>query len=182
MSRMSKDGRRTGPALPPPARRGLARLVAVLLLILILVCVAAWWLSQKSGETPLPSGASVLGTAATSSPVSTRPAVEAVARTPFAILKGRWLRPDGGYVIDVRSVDGTGRMDASYFNPRSIHVAQARASQDGAATKVFIELRDVNYPGSTYNLVYDPQDDRLKGIYYQAMLQESYEVFFIRTK
>jgi len=34
---------------------------------------------------------------------------------------------------------------------------------------VFIELRDVNYPGSTYSLTYEPASDQLKGIYYQAV-------------
>ena len=37
-------------------------------------------------------------------------------------------------------------MAAGYFNPKSIHVAQAEASREGNAVKVFIELRDVNYP------------------------------------
>ena len=98
------------------------------------------------------------------------------------MLKGKWLRPDGGYVVEVRSVDDRGKMEASYSNPRPIHVAKAEASQDGPATKVFIELRDVNYPGSTYNLTYDPQSDQLKGIYYQAALQQQFEVFFVRMK
>ena len=46
--------------------------------------------------------------------------------------------------------------------------------------KVFIELRDANYPGSTYNLTYDPQSDQLQGIYYQAALQQQFEVVFLR--
>jgi hypothetical protein len=52
----------------------------------------------------------------------------------------------------------------------------------GQSLRVFIELRDVNYPGSTYQLTYDPADDRLKGSYYQAALQETYEVAFARLK
>jgi hypothetical protein len=56
------------------------------------------------------------------------------------------------------------------------------ASRDGAAVEVFIELRDANYPGSTYNLTYDPQSDQLQGIYYQAALQQQFEVFFVRMK
>ena len=56
-----------------------------------------------------------------------------------------------------------------------------RRRDDGAATKVFIELRDVNYPGSTYDLTYEPKNDRLHGIYYQAALQQQFEVVFVRT-
>jgi hypothetical protein len=73
-------------------------------------------------------------------------------------------------------------MTAAYFNPDPIHVAKAIASQEGALTKVFIELRDVNYPGATYSLTYDPEADQLRGIYYQPVLQESFDVFFVRMK
>jgi hypothetical protein len=102
------------------------------------------------------------------------------ASSVFQKLVGKWLRPDGGYVIEVKSVDKSGKMDASYYNPKSIHVSKAQASREGTTTKVFIELRDVNYPGSTYNLTYDPQSDQLQGIYYQAAMRESFEVFFTR--
>ena len=60
-------------------------------------------------------------------------------------------------------------------------MAKAEASQAGAATKVFVELRDVNYPGCTYNLTYEAQSDQLAGVYYQAALQQQYEVSFERT-
>jgi hypothetical protein len=109
----------------------------------------------------------------------------APAPTPnpgFEKLKGKWLRPDGGYVIEIRSVEPGGKMDAAYFNPQPIHVGKAEAAQEGAVTKVFVELRDVNYPGSTYDLAYDAASDQLKGIYYQAALQQRFEVVFVRTK
>jgi uncharacterized lipoprotein YddW (UPF0748 family) len=97
-------------------------------------------------------------------------------------LKGRWLRPDGGYVLEVKAVADNGVMDAAYFNPNPIHVATARASQTNGATQVFIELRDVNYPGSTYTLTYDPKEDRLKGLYFHAVLQQNFDVYFVRLK
>ena len=102
-------------------------------------------------------------------------------KADFQKLKGKWLRPDGGYVLDIKSVAEGGKLDASYVNPRPIHVAKAEASQVDDAVKVFIELRDVNYPGSTYDLTYDPQSDSLQGIYYQAALQQRFEVVFVRT-
>jgi len=73
-------------------------------------------------------------------------------------------------------------MNAAYFNPQSIHVAKAEASQDGETIHVFIELRDVNYPGSTYNLTYDPADDSLKGIYFQAAIGQTFDVYFLRLQ
>ena len=103
-------------------------------------------------------------------------------KTAFDSLKGRWLRPDGGYVIDIRDVDASGKMAAGYFNPRPINVSQAEASREGDTTKVFIELRDVNYPGATYNLTYDPERDQLRGVYYQPAVRQSFDVFFIRMK
>jgi hypothetical protein len=99
----------------------------------------------------------------------------------FAKLKGRWLRPDGGYILEIHNVEADGKMDATYNNPKPIHVAKAEASQAGATTKVFVELRDVHYPGSTYNLTYAAESDQLTGIYYQAALQQQFEVVFVRA-
>ena len=100
----------------------------------------------------------------------------------FAVLNGRWLRPDGGYIFEIRAVDASGRIDAVYLNPKPINIAKAEASRDGSTMKVFVELRAPNYPGSTYTLTYDPQQDRLKGIYFQAAQQQSFNVEFVRVK
>lgn len=100
----------------------------------------------------------------------------------FETLVGRWLRPDGGYVVEIKSVAKDGTMDAGYFNPRPIHVARAEAFREAGATKMFIELRDVNYPGSTYTLTYNEFADRLEGIYYQAVEKQEFEVYFERVK
>ncbi len=108
-------------------------------------------------------------------------AAPAAATPPvFAKLKGRWLRPDGGYVVEVRDVTPEGKLDAAYFNPRAIHVSRAEATAQGSGCKVFIELQDVNYPGCVYTLVYEPATDRMTGIYYQAALDQSFDVEFVR--
>jgi hypothetical protein len=73
-------------------------------------------------------------------------------------------------------------LDAGYLNPRPIHVSRAEASKEGSLTKVFIELQDVGYPGSTYNLVHDPGREALLGIYYQAQIGQRFEVVFVRMK
>lgn len=95
-------------------------------------------------------------------------------------LAGRWVRTDGGYVVEIRSVEPGGKVDAAYFNPRPIHVARAEASQEGEALRLFIELRDVNYPGSTYSLKYDAGRDVLEGAYFQAVERQTYDVSFVR--
>ncbi len=104
------------------------------------------------------------------------------AKPDFGVLKGRWLRPDGGYILSVKEVDTGGKMDAAYYNPRPINVLKAQATREGAALKVFIELRDAGYPGSTYTLIYDPKTDRLGGVYYQAAIGQRFDVIFVRSK
>ncbi len=103
-------------------------------------------------------------------------------RRAFEKLVGRWIRLDGGYVIEIRSVDARGAMDAAYLNPRPIRVAQALASREGGSTKVFLELRDEGYPGSTYTLTYDPPADSLRGMYFQAAMGQRFDVRFVRVK
>jgi uncharacterized protein (DUF2147 family) len=104
------------------------------------------------------------------------------ASTDFGALDGRWVRPDGGYILSVKDVDPGGKMDAAYYNPRPINVSKAQASREGATVKVFIELRDAGYPGSTYTLIYDPKTDRLGGVYYQAAVGQRFDVIFFRSK
>lgn len=96
----------------------------------------------------------------------------------FQPLIGRWRRPDGGYVIDIRGIDDDGKIEAGYFNPRPINVARAEASRDADGLKVFVELQDVGYPGATYSLIYNPRQNVLEGLYYQPAAGQTFEVMF----
>jgi hypothetical protein len=100
----------------------------------------------------------------------------------FQTLNGRWVRPDGGYLLEIKDVDDSGKIDAIYLNPNPINIAKAEASRDGSTLKVFVELRAANYPGSNYTLTYDREHDRLRGIYFQAVQQQSFNVSFVRMK
>jgi hypothetical protein len=97
-------------------------------------------------------------------------------------LIGRWVRSDGGYMLELREFREGGSLDAAYFNPRPIKVFQAVWTQKGGKISVLVELRDVNYPGSTYNLEYDAKADRLKGTYFQAVEKQIYDVQFVRAR
>ncbi len=142
-------------------RRGLPRAV-VLLLGLALVAGLGYWAWKRQH----PDGSISSGTAVS-----------------FQKLTGRWLRPDGGYILEIKSVnDTTGQMDAGYFNPNPINVSKAEASREGATVKVFVELRAPNYPGSTYTLAYDPATDHLTGMYFQAALKQQFDVDFERAQ
>ena len=158
----------------PAGNRGVSAAVVIVLAVVIVAALGSWWwAANRTNESPgtLPP---------IETETTTAPAAAVAPKADFQKLKGSWVRPDGGYVIQVKSVDDNGRMEASYSNPGPIHVAKAEASQDAGTLKVFVKLRDVNYPGSTYDLIYDPQSDSLGGIYYQAALQQRFEVVFVR--
>jgi hypothetical protein len=114
------------------------------------------------------------------------PAVKGIrlaqATPEFGVLKGRWVRPDGGYVIVIKSVDPSGKIDATYLNPNPINVAKAEVSREGGALRAFLELRGAGYPGSTYTLTYEPRSDSLIGVYFQAVMQRKFDVVFQRAK
>ena len=130
-----------------------------------LVCTLAPAQAQR------PSAAPASPTAAASGP-----------QAAFGVLAGRWVRPDGGYVISIKAVDAGGKVDASYANPSPLPFHIAEATRDGGALKLFFELRAGGYNGSTYTLNYDAASDQLKGVYYQAVARQKFDVVFVRAK
>jgi hypothetical protein len=111
---------------------------------------------------------------ATAAPLKSEP------ETVFSGLTGRWVRPDGGYVIAIKSVDASGKLDANYANPNPLPFYAATATEEGGKVKLFFELRAGGYNGSTYTLIYDFNGDQLKGQYYQAVAKQTFEVVFFR--
>ena len=97
-------------------------------------------------------------------------------------LIGRWVRPDGGYVIDIRNVHADGKLQAAYFNPRPIHVSRAEVTQKAEEIQILIELRDAGYPGATYTLRYNAKHDVLVGLYHQPAVGQTFDVAFARMK
>ncbi len=100
----------------------------------------------------------------------------------FESLKGKWYRLDGGYVIEIKNIEPSGKMEAAYFNPRPINVSQAEVKDVDGRVEVFIKLRDRGYPGSTYTLTYDDKRDELGGIYFHAGSKREFNVTFVRMK
>ena len=109
-------------------------------------------------------------------------AAQAADAPPFDKLPGEWVRPDGGYVITIATVAGDGKIVAMYSNPKTMPFAQASATRENGVLKAFFELRTAGYDGSTYTLTYDPGADILKGVYYQAVARQSFDVYFTRRK
>ncbi|HMP82952.1 MAG TPA: hypothetical protein PKA41_09660 [Verrucomicrobiota bacterium] len=173
-------GQRSAPSAPKRRKTGE---VFIVLAVVLLAGLGIWrWKTQQS-DAPTPPAAPVETTSASApSAEADTTDVAAVARPDFEKLVANWIRPDGGYILQFKSVDAEGTIDAGYFNPRPINVAKAVASMDGGALKVVVELRDVKYPGSTYTLTYDASTDQLRGNYFQAVEQSNFEVFFQRWK
>ncbi len=107
------------------------------------------------------------------------PAKSVAKQAALDVLKGAWIRPDGGYIIAIKGVGPDGKLDAMYFNPSPLPFAKAEASR-GVTLRAFFELRAGGYDGSTYDLTYDPANDRLRGTYYQAVAKQKFEVVFMR--
>jgi hypothetical protein len=115
------------------------------------------------------------------------PAAKGAAATPAAgsvldVLKGSWVRPDGGYVIAIRSVGANGQLDAMYYNPKALPFARAQAMQVGGALRAVFELQAGGYAGSIYELTYDAANDRLQGVFRQAVVKQTFEVQFVRRR
>jgi hypothetical protein len=98
----------------------------------------------------------------------------------YSKIVGRWVRPDGGYVLDIRNVQSDGKLEAAYLNPKPINVSKAQANIKTGRIELFVELRDKYYPGSYYTLTYDSQMDILIGVYHHLGIRQNMNVFFSR--
>jgi len=98
------------------------------------------------------------------------------------LLAGDWVRTDASYLVKIIKVNDDRSLDAQYFNPNPINVGKANWEENYGNLKIIIELRDVNYPGSTYKLSYLPDRDILAGDYYQAVEGLTFYVEFSRSK
>jgi hypothetical protein len=176
MSKTRKLKQNAKPSAAARPVRRLPRLAAAVLTVAIVTLGAYWWNKASHADTLTP-----VATSAAVNDTNT-PVPASIANLSFEKLRGKWLRPDGGYVLEIRGAAPDGKLEAAYFNPKSINVAKAAALRDGGSVKVFIELRDVNYPGSTYTLAYDPKEDQLKGDYFQAALKQNFDVYFTRVQ
>jgi hypothetical protein len=138
-------------------------------------CAALVWLCA-------PAAAATTGTATGVSASGTVPYWQAAA-LPTAVIQGGAI-PVGWQpqAVPYQGIGPDGRLDAMYFNPGQLPFATAQAALDGNRVRAFFELHAGGYGGSTYELGYDPADDRLKGVYYQAVAKQRFEVYFVRKQ
>lgn len=141
-------------------------LPALLLIVVIAGLTLAIWLINREKPQPV--------TPARNAAPATLPAE---ARSKIV---GRWLRPDGGYVLTISAVADDGTVTATYHNPQPINVARAQLSSGPQRPLLYVELRDGGYNGNNYRLVYDAERDQLVGTYQQVTIGQTFDVFFER--
>ena len=110
MSKQRKNTRRGNATTP----RAGARRAAVAAIVLLAVVIGAplgfgWWRAEQADTPPTAPSTQATATPSPAAMAATAPGVQK--------LQGKWLRPDGGYVIEVRNVEDGGTMDVAYFNP-----------------------------------------------------------------
>lgn len=140
----------------------------------------------RKNEAPAAAAAPAAPVAPAAAPVpepTPAPVAVAAPAAPAVNLdkvQGEWMRKDGGYRLVIGAIGAEGHAKGEYFNPNPIKVAWTRVRAEGGVIKVDLELRDTNYPGCLYKLTYDAAGDRLVGTYFQAQMQETYDIEFAR--
>jgi hypothetical protein len=150
----------------------MALLVVVVIAVALAMNTSSLWLPQMYPSVPVDPASSKSSPAGSANFLPNQ--------TSEHLLRGRWLRSDGGYVIEVGNVQPQGGLEVAYFNPRPIKVSRAEWHRSNDELHVFVELRDVNYPGATYKLRYLPAADQLAGDYFQPLHQQTLRVKFLR--
>jgi hypothetical protein len=150
----------------------MALLVVVVIAVALAMNTSSLWLPQIYPSVPVEPASSKSSPAGSANFLPNQ--------TSEHILRGRWLRSDGGYVIEVGNVQPQGGLEVAYFNPRPIKVSRAEWHRSNDELHVFVELRDVNYPGATYKLHYLQAADQLVGDYFQPLHQQTLRVKFLR--
>jgi hypothetical protein len=160
-----KQDRKQKPPSDTKSMRSLGIWVAVIVGATIVFIL--WW---NNTSTPRESAST-----SDSSPVTTP------AKAEKDQLIGRWTRTDsdGAYVIEIKSATADGKLEASYFNPNPIKVGRAEWQNKNGKLAIEVELRDINYPGSTYTLNFHPKENKMTGNYYQAVEGTNFDVEFV---
>ena len=151
--------------------------------IVVAACLAVVALFWPRGDSPRPTPRPTPDKTADDVAKRTeQPTSSSTKAAPVRLdrLVGKWNRPNEPYILEIKRIGSDGKAEATYSNPNPIHVARAEVAADDAGAKVFVELRDENYPGCTYRLRYEPERDMLYGEYFQAMMGQTHEVVFVR--
>jgi hypothetical protein len=164
---------KTHPSEPPTRRVPMWLAAVTLAFVATGIAVSVWLLSGPGADSATAPAPAAPGLAAPGS-------ASTLSAEVRQRLVGRWLRPDGGYVLTIQNVGDDGKVAATYANPRLINVAKAQATNEGGKLALYVELRDRGYPGSFYTLSYDAGRDQFTGVYHHLGLNQTFEVNFER--
>jgi len=106
--------------------------------------------------------------------------IDPVAKKATEQVIAQWARTDGDYILDIKKFNTDSTLEAAYYNPQPIHIAETRWKMQEGYVYFYVLFEDEGYPGSYYSLGYFPEEDRLYGVYFQAVQQQQFEVFFER--
>ncbi len=185
MGQKKRHGKTDRTPDPAPTSKGPWRAVAVMAVVGLAAAFAIMsWRSETRPVTEAARTTPAPRTPTNAAPQAARNPPETASEAPakHRPLLGEWVRPDGGYVLAVTDIAADGKATVGYFNPQPINVGRAEALIEDDTLGLFVELRDQNYPGSTYTLRYDPEGDQLVGVYFQAVQRASYDVVFVRRR
>jgi hypothetical protein len=152
-----------------------------LALIAVLIIAAGCLRNSGSADKDKPAMTTAVDTASVPSVTSQAPLAADEGKIESR-LKGRWQRSDGNYLLQVFTVAADSTLKAGYYNPNPVNVESGEWTVQEGRLYIRVILRDVNYPGSTYVLEYQPGNDILAGNYYQAVDGVNYDVMFSRVK
>lgn len=172
MSKNKQGNNLKGADSAPPRSLKRAILLTAISSIIILLILFYFFRSEWQADSKMEATPSAISSEQTISHSDEAPDMKR--------LLGKWKRTDGDYTVEISSASADGLVDAGYFNPNPINVGRSEWVVDKGILYVMVELQDVNYPGSTYGLQYDPSSDKLLGMYYQAVDESTYNVEFVR--
>jgi len=97
-------------------------------------------------------------------------------------LVGEWTRTDATCQMKITAALESGKLEMTYFKPKSIPVGKSYWIQNGTFLSIYVELLDEFNPGSYYKLNYNTERDVLKGEYFDNKEEKTNPVEFTRTK
>ncbi len=103
-----------------------------------------------------------------------------ISDTKLTAALGKWQRTDGEYIIELSNIKTDSTVEAAYSNPKPINISETMWKVNDGYFYFYIKLDDEGYPGSYYSLGYFAEDDKMYGIYYQALQGQQYDVVFER--
>jgi hypothetical protein len=98
------------------------------------------------------------------------------------LLKGVWGRTDATGVVNISEVLDNGLLKTTFYSPKMINIEKAVWTNSSDVLRIYILLREDNYPGSSFSLNYMAEKDLLLGVYFDALTNESLTISFERIK